>query len=500
MLKYKPHILIFALLSLAVLLVYSNTFQAEFHYDDSVNITRNDQIQIKSLDMESLKGALFAGGRRGTIYHPVLYRPVAMLSFALNYYFDGVMVLKYHIVNISIHIITSAFLFLVILQMLNLPALRERFDGMQLQIAGIAALLWALNPVQLTNITYIVQRQNAMAGMFYIMAICFYLTARMGKKHLFYVLAALSSILAMGSKENAIMLPWSLLLLDLLLIQGISWASIKRTGLVSLGLLGASVLVIIGLQGVETFSIDTLIQGYTKRNFTLGQRLLTEPYVMILYLMLLFMPFHQALCLTHTVPVSHGIFDPPHTLISILLIAGLIALAVMKAKQRPFISFAILFFFLNHVVEGTVFPLELVYEHRNYIPSFFVFVPAAMVLVYAYYHWQKIVMVGATVCLAVFFGYNTYVQNAAWKNTTSLWADVIQKNPDPRSVFNYAGGLFMENNYGEALRYWDITHDFNNLYGTNYNQDPRVIPYGTVMFMAGRNATKLRRKLAEVNQ
>ncbi|GAJ06201.1 unnamed protein product, partial [marine sediment metagenome] len=171
----KKNIIIFSIFAFAILIVYSNTFKASFHYDDSVNITKNKHIQIDELNWQSIKGTWFAGGERGDIYHPILYRPVAMCSLALNYYFHELEVFWYHVVNTLVHIITSIFLFLFIKQVLLLPKLREKYGDYAVHIAGLATLLWALNPVQLTNVTYIVQRQNSLCGMFYIIAMYFYI-------------------------------------------------------------------------------------------------------------------------------------------------------------------------------------------------------------------------------------------------------------------------------------------------------------------------------------
>jgi len=482
----RKQILLFIFCVLVIVLAYSNTFNSGLHYDDSVNIIRNSHIHIEKLDWQSIKGTWFSGGSRGDIYHPILYRPVAQFSFALNYYFHGLNVLGYHIVNILIHLITAMFLFLFIREVLTLPKLRERYGDYAWQIAGIATLLWAINPVQLTNVTYIVQRQNSLCGLFYALGFYFYIRARKSKSGHLYVFSGLAIVMAMASKENAILALPAIALFEVMFF-GIT----RKKLIVFAGFVVAGILLTLAVQGPETFGTESLMKGYAKRDFTLGQRLLTEPRVVVFYIMLLLFPYHGLLSLTHVVPLSYGLIDPPETIVGLAIIALILALAALKIRKHPLICFCVFFFFLNHLVESTVIPLELVYEHRNYIPSFLFFLPVAILIVHAYRHWLKSVAIVGTALIVLFMGYNTYTQNKVWKTDLSLWADVCKKSPDPRSVFNYAGALYTLGDKDNAMRYWMVAMRFNDYYGTEYKESDKIIPYGRVMAMAAHNAFML---------
>jgi hypothetical protein len=95
--------------------------------------------------------------------------------------------------------------------------------------------------------------------------------------------------------------------------------------------------------------------------------------------------------LLHDIDISRGLLDPWTTLAAILGIILILGFAVAKARRFPLLSFAILFFFMNHLIEGTVIPLELIYEHRNYIPSMFFFVPIGVMMVRAldYFSYRR---------------------------------------------------------------------------------------------------------------
>ena len=142
------------------------------------------------------------------------------------------------------------------------------------------------------------------------------------------------------------------------------------------------------------------------RPFSPLERLLTQGRVLFLYVSLLLYPIPSRLMFLHDIDTSRSLFDPWTTLAAIIGIVLCLLFAALKAKKYPLLSFAILFFILNHLVEGTLIPLELIYEHRNYIPSMFFFVPIAFGMVrcldyFAYSRgFQGFMAAGLTLLLA----------------------------------------------------------------------------------------------------
>jgi hypothetical protein len=487
--RFKAPVYVLILLAL-IGIAYSNSFLTPLHYDDSVNLIRNKNIHMETVTWENLKKTWFAGGERGDIYHPVLYRPVVMMSLAWNYYFHELDVFGYHAVNFLIHITASIFLYSFILQILTI----RRINNANL-IAFFATALWALNPVHLTAVTYVVQRMTSLAGMLYIISMFFYLQGRVSGRTRYWIASLVAAVLAVGSKENAIMLFVAIPIFDVLFFEQ---PNLKRNILILSGFAAVAVLLVLAVQGWETFSYNKLQAGFEKREFTMLERLMTQPRVILFYLMVLFFPSHNLLSLTHTVPISTGLMSPPETLIAMVIIVTIITLATIHARRHPLISFAVFFFFLNHLIEGSVFPLEMVYEHRNYVPSMFLFLPAAICIVYAYRRLGKLAIMAASAML-IFCVYNTHAQNEVWKSDLALWRDTVKKSPDPRSMFNLGGAYYTK--YREegkredldfALNYWSVATKFNEAFGTNYNEDIDTIPYGRVMHMAHHNARMLK--------
>jgi len=179
----------------------------------------------------------------------------------------------------------------------------------------------------------------------------------------------------------------------------------------------------------------SFLKGYAARPFTLWERLLTEPRVLVLYLTQIFYPLPGRFSIGHDLAVSTSLLKPWTTLPAIIFIFGFIAWGFSQIKKRPLAAFAVLFFFLNHLIESSIIPLELVFEHRNYLPSLFLFLPIAAAIIKIYSrcqgHSRMIYRFFAvlTVALIMGLGISTYIRNSVWVSEKSLWEDVVKKSP-----------------------------------------------------------------------
>ncbi|WP_420209438.1 tetratricopeptide repeat protein [Candidatus Electronema sp. JC] len=443
----------FLLVSVFIFQIYSNTLSSSWHLDDNDNILQNTYIQINSLDLSSFANTLISGADWSA---PKFYRPVSCVTFALNWYFGQDDPTGYHIVNISIHIIIAFFLYLVILQFMQIVDATQEKSPKHHFVALLGATLWAVAPIQTQAVTYIVQRMTSLAAMFTIFAIYSYLKARTEEKYIRWgVFCVLFFIAGIGSKENAIMLPASLLLLEFSFFrhhvskQKIGWIVVASSAALLAGLLAAHFLL--GKNLLNIFELSRLIDSYEDRSFTLNERILTEPRIILMYLSQIFFPLVSRLSLVHDIQLSTSIFAPWNTLPAIAIILALIVLSFIFLKKYPIFSFPILFFFLNHVVESTILPLEIVFEHRNYLPSFFLFVPVSFLIAQAIYTPNRLSFVGrfaiiaGTVCFLVISGHATYTRNLAWANEGTLWTDGIQKAPSSPRAAGFLGRWHQKN-------------------------------------------------------
>jgi len=433
----------FTFITLLIILfsIYSNSFQGEWHFDDFFNIGGNPNIQIKSFTWDNIKHCIYGLSQERPS------RPLSYLSFALNYYFGGENVFGYHVVNFIIHYLTAVFLFLFIYNTLQLPLLREKYSPLAYPVAMLSTFFWALNPVHVTSITYIVQRMASMAALFYIMSMYFYLKARnqdkLSHSIILFFFCFISGLAAVLSKENAAMLPVSIFLYDLFLIQGLNKDNIKR-----FSRFAALPLVVILIIGFIYIDFSGILEQYNIRDFTMAQRLLTEPRVILFYLSLLFYPIYSRLTLLYDMDVSRTLWQPWTTIPAILAIIFLIGFACYIAKKRPLLSFCIIFYFLNHIIEGSIFSLELIYEHRNYLPSMLLFVPVAKFIVYVidYFSYKKVVqLIVASVIIVIIAGQGdiTYRRNAVISSELLLWMDNIEKYPNLSRPYSNLGNAYM---------------------------------------------------------
>jgi protein O-mannosyl-transferase len=458
------HAFAFISLFIFLLIIYSNSFYGDWHFDDYFNIVDNPYIQIKIFSWENIKNCLYG------LSQDRLSRPLSFLTFAINYYFDSTNVFGYHVINFAIHYLAAIFLFLFIYNTLMLPLLKNKYNNTGYSIALIATVLWAINPVLVTSVTYIVQRMTTLAGLFYIMSMYFYLKGRTAKSFyysvIFFILSIMAGLASVSSKENAAMLPVSILLYDLLLIQGVSRESIKKY--IKILFLPLIIIIIAGFIYVD---FATIFDDYKMRDFTMVQRLLTEPRVIIFYLSLLFFPINSRLTLLYDIDVSRFLFQPWTTLPAILLILSAIGFAVYISKKRPLLSFCIIFYFLNHLIEGSFFNLELVFEHRNYIPAMLLFIPPAQFSIFAldFFSSKKFIQFACIVSIIFAIagmGCITYHRNAIVADDFLLWLDNSKKYPQlSRPHSNLGNAYLIKNQRDKVLAEYEKAMALNNFGG-----------------------------------
>jgi len=440
---YKSALLLIFLIGL----VYSNSFDCTWHLDDYNNIVGNKHVEVERLNWDSIKNSFFAAHK--TV---ISDRPLVFFTFALNWYWGQGNVRGYHIFNIALHTITAFFLFLTILLLFQTPKTRG-WDKNSIYFAALfSASLWAVHPIQTQAVTYIVQRMASMAALFYIISIYCYLKARLTSsgsyQFLFLGLSGLAFLFGLASKENVILLPVFLLLVEIVFFQDLRQ---KRTQkFVFAFFFGGTILALaFGFYYFVNGKLFLIFEGYESRPFSLFQRLLTQPSVLLFYLSQILYPIADRFSIAHDFSVSTSLFAPWTTLPAILITLCLIGLALWRINKNPIFAFALLFFFGNHLIESTIIPLEMVFEHRNYLPSLFLFVPVSIGIKKAIDHYsftQKTMfffLIMSVCAVMVALGMSTYIRNWDWRTSKSLWTDAIEKSPNSgRPLHNLAFGHY----------------------------------------------------------
>jgi tetratricopeptide (TPR) repeat protein len=430
------------LILLICILPYSNSFDCDWHLDDFPNVVKNPAIHISEISLDSLSQATGMFQTHGIRVSGLAFRPVAYFSFAMNWYAGTDHVLGYHIVNVGIHVLCTIILYILVRSLFRTPFLSGFCKGDEKNIALLSAVLWAIHPIQIQAVTYIVQRMTLLATLFYLSGLLCYVKARNHTERPLrlglFSGCFLCMLLAMGSKENAVIFPLSLALIEIVFFKNFS----NRVRLkVCIQILLAATAATGILAAFLPYSILSdplafIAKLSSDRPFTVAERLLTEPRIVIGYLTQIFYPLLSRFSIEHYISKSTSLLNPITTIGAMSLISGLLVLALFQIRKLPVLSFSILFYFLNHIIESTVIPLELVFEHRNHLPSAFVFFPVALAVVKGLRYCQRmqrramfLTCFTVMASFLVVLGITTHLRNRAWISEKTLWEDALLKAP-----------------------------------------------------------------------
>jgi tetratricopeptide (TPR) repeat protein len=460
---------IYCLFTLVALSLYWHTLDYPFVFDDYQNIVENSHIRITSLNWENLQRAATSSNLHE--------RPVANLSFALNYYFGDYSPRGYRLVNVLLHGLTAFFVYVFCRLTLLLARSNNDEDANRVAVfpdilAGFIAFLWLVHPLQTQSITYIVQRMNSMAVCFYMGALCLYIIGRRCRggscRAWCYTGAAAVWLLAMGSKQIAFTGPFVVLLYEWYFFRKLDLAWLKKYALyVVMSMIAATVL---GLALIQYNPINEIRGTYRLRDFTMEQRLLTEPRVVIYYVTQLLVPHPSRLNLDHDFTISTSPLTPLTTLPAILALCAALVLAVVIARRDRLLSFCILWFFIHLAIESSFVALEIAFDHRMYMPA----VGCLLGIVYGLYRskamWRHgyvaAVLAGIVALLFIFW---TYQRNLVWSSALTLWEDCARKSPNKARVQNNVGmELAKLERYGEAKEWLQTAVDLDPNYYKAY--------------------------------
>lgn len=420
--------------------IYANSFLGEFHFDDACNITENFNIR-----RISRLGNYFLTGKR----------PLAYLSFALNYKLHGLELFGYHLFNILVHIIASIALYFFLKGTFALPSVPERIRTRSALLAFISVLIWAINPIHTMAITYIVQRMASMAAMFYFLAFLSYLKARTSdtpaRGRILLGLTVALYLCAILSKQNTAMLPIMILLYEFVFFQSADPSFFRRN--IPTLIIGAVTVLLSAyylryglpfVSGSETDHYKHTLKLLNRHPFTIFERLLTEPRVLFHYLSLFLVPigynpesemigcgwkgFYFRLNLDHDFPISRGLFSPPETFFTILIILLFCAYALTHPRKRPVISFFILWFFINNIIEHTIIPLAPIFEYRAYLPSVAFAVLLGILLTHITANRVRLQRV-ILILLVIVYGSLTIGRNIIYSDRLLIAKDTTMKSP-----------------------------------------------------------------------
>ncbi|MDQ6676476.1 MAG: tetratricopeptide repeat protein [Acidobacteriota bacterium] len=367
-------------------------------------------------------------------------RPLLMVTYWANLHAFGVDPFSYHAVNLLFHFTASVLLLFAVRKIFLLAGVAEPARS---SLAILSAAVFLLHPAQTEAVSYVAQRGESMAAVFFFAAWCVFLYR--GSSAVTWPVAAAVLALygaAVATKEHTVTLPAVLLLTDFFFNPG----GIRRNWRLYLpiavgGLLGAVFVV-------RYLSRDTGSIGFSLKEFTWRQYLFTEWRVFFVYLALFLFPVSQTI--DYDFPVSRSPFDHG-AIFALLAILALGAAAVLFRKRFPLAAYGFLLFIILLLPTSSVIPIkDLVAERRLYLPM----VGLLLVLAEALRRIPRQLPWVAAI-LIVILGTATFARNRVWATSLAMWEDAARKAPAKQRVqFGLAVADFRAGRCKESVEHY----------------------------------------------
>ena len=451
----NTHIVSLLLIGLIIFCIYLPGINGPFVFDDTVHLVKNDFIKIRSIADFGDIGAAIDHANTG-----FFKRPLAVVSFAINYYLspNHVDTFPFKLTNILIHIINTFLVYWLCHLLLRKYRLSRKLEGDNfLKLAPILiALFWTIHPIQLTSVLYVVQRMTSLSALFVLSGLIAFLYGRLKVNEIpihGYTLMVSGLITGLvfgiGCKENAVLILVYALLIEIIFFNRGSLKTFlnnKKELLLFYSVMVALpvLLVCIWLLLNPGFILDS----YQNRPFTLYQRLLTEARVLWLYLGQIFFPCLKGFGLFHDdILLSKGLFTPWSTFVSLTFWLGIFTASILAMRKYSLFAFGVLWFLIGHSIESSFLSLEVAHEHRNYLPYIGV-IFIALNFFYLIKHkfqtnWLPIAGITAVTIILCSI---TIARSNIWSSESNLIRAMARNHPHSARSQNMLAELYLNGN------------------------------------------------------
>ena len=444
-------LLLAATLLTAGLLALAPGLNGWFIFDDHVNLVTSEQWKVTSLDRRDWQRAL------GSDISGAVGRPLAMGSFAVNHYFTGLDPFWLKAGNLALHLLNGLLIWRLCDRLFqNLPG--TIYPGRH--AAWLLALAWMVHPLQVSTVMYIVQRMEIGAATGILLALLAYVTGRMrqidGRAGWPWLSAApLAALFGLGFKESALLVLGFALLAELTLLRFDcrSPAASRRwkTAWTAGALAGLTLYLVMIVPVVAYWPYDI-------RNFGPTERLLTQLPVLVMYIQQILLPLPESLRFYYdSYPVSASLLQPLWTAGAACILLLLVAIAATSFRRFPLVTFGIGWFFMGHALTSNLWPLELAFEHRNYLALLgllIALVQPAQCLLGRFNADAKMVIVASPLLLLLAL---CSLQARIWGNPFQLAWTLENRSPDsPRASYDLASQFLVAANDDPASPFWSM--------------------------------------------
>jgi tetratricopeptide (TPR) repeat protein len=414
-----------ALLLIVTFFAYLPVFDAPFVFDDFPAIVRNVGLR----NLSNIEGIWLLNHKRF----------LSNLTFAINYKFGQNDAFGYHVVNFLFHFGSTLGVFVLA------KILSKNYIHGKKTIPVLAALIFALHPVQTQAVSYIVQRTAVLSSLFYIWGLSMYACfmhsgiQNWRKRIIYYLISVICLISATLSKEIAFSFPLSIAAIELF-SRGFSLKQIRNwiwVGSYFLITLGCYLVVHLGTPPLDKliFELENLPIATYGNDLTRFEYFITQLSVVRTYVRLAILPVSQNL--DYDYPFFRSIFSLV-PLFSLLFSLALVFFAFISRKKYPLMGLGIFLFYIGLSIESSIFPIEdVIFEHRMYLPlaGFSLAIAAIFVQIWELlknkYKFKSNAwgITFASLVISI-LAITTFSRNLVWANDERLWIDTISKSPN----------------------------------------------------------------------
>lgn len=392
-----------------------------------------------------------------------LGRPLTLATFAVQHASWSRNPGDFIRVNILLHLLNGALLFWCLLR---LAALAPRWSNPYIPLSVTA--LWLLAPLHAGAVLYIVQRMAVFAGTFMLLGWLLYLGGRLdalgGNLRRGYLRMSLGlgagTAIGVLAKENAALFPimialseWTLLRQTPRPLHWRPWAAVFLAFPATL------------LFGYIVLKWPDWVQLADKQGYTPGQRVVSESRVLFMYLKKLFLPsLYNIRLLYDDLALSRSLIDPPITAVAAGAWVLLTGLAVHLRRHAPLFSFGVLWFLACHLLESTVLPLELAFDHRNYVaaigPLLALCGYVADLLRMPRAARLRGLLTAVAIAYVAFFAVASWHTARLWGRPLELWVYWAHNQPDSKRARHDVADAYLRNGRAdEAARIYEEAWD-----------------------------------------
>lgn len=385
-------------------------------------------------------------------------RPLAALSFLIEDNAWPTDPLPYKRNNLLLHLLVGIGVFALVRKLAGLAGVQSwHRDG----VALLATAYWLLHPFQLSTTMLVVQRMTVLSSGLMVVGLLLYLrllaTDRQATTaRALGALAALgaSGVLACLAKENgALVFAYAAALNCTLLGPALRRFERPARTLLCAGTAGATAAIVLAL----FWMLPSLASGYMIRDFDVMERLLTQARVLWSYLHGILLPSLSGTGIYHDdLVVSRGLLEPWTTLPALLGLLATVAVAFAVRRRWPLAAFAVLWFVAGHLIESTILPLELYFEHRNYLPMVGPIVALVIGAAKAPTVLQKWLLVVAALWILL-AGAISHQSAKVWGNEAVLAEIWVNEQPGSVRAWQLLGSYYA--NRGDFITAYTVFHN-----------------------------------------